>query len=562
MKKKIIVAVIIAVIAVIPAVIAIASYSGAQRNPVSRSSVSKFTVSTPDGKEYAYDKTSGGESDLFSLLFTMNENSTDVSSISGNPSDYVCYTANYTSYHRENTFLYYLSGDPENVYYRDNNGKYHKVAATAAGSFLSTKYAASLFPNSKQPILTVGGQTELLPASITWKYLSHAGEYLDSVVRMSSEVPSINVSGGLQMVFDNEPDFLEVSVKDSSGSTVYEGVYRDVPETLFADNTVYSVRATARWYEVPGCQFYGEATYAYTANVLSPAVFYVSADNCLMGGFISISAKNIVNPDEIGFVSEPKIYGADDNSEFKPVFFKSGDYYHALLPFSFVNEQKNGKSGSYLITFSYGGRYQEFRINVRERKVAPAYLNYSSELINTYNSDNAQTDFENKVQPYLTKESGNIYWIQDNLINAPAKGKIKYGFGIKMILNNAGSRSYWNKGVHFTSSGGKDVFACLPGEVTFVGETTHSGKIIIIDHGAGLKSMYMHLSDTAKKTGDIVEAGELIAMMGSTGFTNVTMLQFRLYIFDVPVRYYDDLDSTPDAVMINEEVRKAMGLTD
>ena len=163
------------------------------------------------------------------------------------------------------------------------------------------------------------------------------------------------------------------------------------------------------------------------------------------------------------------------------------------------NEAKNGKSGSYLITFSYGGRYQEFRINVRERKVAPAYLNYSSELINTYNSDNAQIDFENKVQPYLTKESGNIYWIQDNLINAPAKGKIKYGFGIKMILNNAGSKSYWNKGVHFTSSGGKDVFACLPGEVTFVGETTHSGKIIIIDHGAGLKSMYMHLSDTAKK---------------------------------------------------------------
>ncbi|MBR5767710.1 MAG: M23 family metallopeptidase [Clostridia bacterium] len=562
MKKKIIVAVIIALIAVIPAVIAVASYSSAQKNPVSRSSVSKLTVSTPDGKEYAYDKTSGGESDLFSLLFTMNENSKETASVSGNPSDYVCYTASYTSYNRENTFLYYLSGDPENVYYRDNNGKYHKVDASAAGAFLSTKYATSLFPNSKQPVLTVGGQTELLPSSITWKYLSHAGDYLDSIVRISSEVPAINVTGGLQMMFDNEPDYLEVTVRDSSGAPVYEGIYREVPETLFADNTVYTVRATARWYEVPGCQYYGEASYSFTANVLSPAVFYISADNCLMGNFITISAKNIVNPDDIGFVSEPKIYGADGETEFVPQFVEYGGYYHALLPFSIKNEETNGASGVYTISFSYGGRYQDFRITVRARKISPAYLNYSSSIIGTYYSDSVRKDFSSKIAPYLEKKSSNIYWIQDNLINEPCKGKIKYGYGIKMILKNDNNKWFWNEGVHFTSAGGNDIYACMPGEVIFAGETTFSGKMIIIDHGAGLKSVYMHLSDLAKKTGDIVDAGEIIAMMGSTGFVDSKKLEFRLYVFDVPVRYYDDLDDTPDAVMISEEVRKAMGIAD
>ena len=74
------------------------------------------------------------------------------------------------------------------------------------------------------------------------------------------------------------------------------------------------------------------------------------------------------------------------------------------------------------------------------------------------------------------------------------------------------------------------------GIVVFSEWTAETGFVIIIKHNLGLLSIYKHNSSLNKKQGDIVSAGEVIAMAGNTGeYTTGFHLHFELWIDDYPM---------------------------
>ena len=130
---------------------------------------------------------------------------------------------------------------------------------------------------------------------------------------------------------------------------------------------------------------------------------------------------------------------------------------------------------------------------------------------------------------------------------------------MKMVLQNlSGAPSYLHEGVDFNTKSGEIVQACLPGQVIYVGETTLSGKTVIIDHGAGLKSMYAHLNSINCNIGDIMQKGATVGIVGSTGLCyKKPTVHFGLYVFDVPIRYYDyETDGINLASYVNEILNK------
>jgi murein DD-endopeptidase MepM/ murein hydrolase activator NlpD len=87
--------------------------------------------------------------------------------------------------------------------------------------------------------------------------------------------------------------------------------------------------------------------------------------------------------------------------------------------------------------------------------------------------------------------------------------------------------------------------ACLSGTVLYAGFTRQDGYIVILDHGNGYSSVYKHARKALKKTGDRVQIGDPVAIVGNTGEnTNGPHLHFELWYNQAPVNPEDYITFT------------------
>ena len=77
---------------------------------------------------------------------------------------------------------------------------------------------------------------------------------------------------------------------------------------------------------------------------------------------------------------------------------------------------------------------------------------------------------------------------------------------------------------------GTPVPASNRGQVVFADFVIMTGNTVVIEHGAGLKTIYMHLSELNCSEGDMVEQGDIIGLLGSTGYSTGPHLHFELRI--------------------------------
>jgi murein DD-endopeptidase MepM/ murein hydrolase activator NlpD len=99
----------------------------------------------------------------------------------------------------------------------------------------------------------------------------------------------------------------------------------------------------------------------------------------------------------------------------------------------------------------------------------------------------------------------------------PAKGRISGLFGSQRIY--AGEPGAPHSGVDIAGGTGAPVMAPADGVVTLAATSpfTLEGHLIILDHGMGLDSSFLHLSRLNVKKGDVVKQGQVIGAIGATG---------------------------------------------
>jgi len=99
----------------------------------------------------------------------------------------------------------------------------------------------------------------------------------------------------------------------------------------------------------------------------------------------------------------------------------------------------------------------------------------------------------------------------------PAKGRISGVFGSQRIY--AGEPGAPHNGVDVAGGTGAPVYAPANGVVTLAAASpfTLEGNLLMIDHGGGLNSAFLHLSRIDVKKGDVVRQGQLIGAIGATG---------------------------------------------
>lgn len=88
----------------------------------------------------------------------------------------------------------------------------------------------------------------------------------------------------------------------------------------------------------------------------------------------------------------------------------------------------------------------------------------------------------------------------------------------------------FHNGIDLGSAYGTPIYAAYNGKVVAASYTSVMGKYIMIDHGDGIYTVYMHCSKLHVKQGDIVVAGETIAGVGSTGRSTGNHLHFSVRV--------------------------------
>ena len=118
-----------------------------------------------------------------------------------------------------------------------------------------------------------------------------------------------------------------------------------------------------------------------------------------------------------------------------------------------------------------------------------------------------------------------------NQFEWPLLGPVTGVFGSRRVYNGVPGRPHY--GVDVARPTGTVVNAPLAGVVTLVQDDNfYSGGTLIVDHGFGISSSFIHLSEVLVKVGDEIRQGQAIARVGASGRATGPHLDWRLNWFD------------------------------
>jgi murein DD-endopeptidase MepM/ murein hydrolase activator NlpD len=106
----------------------------------------------------------------------------------------------------------------------------------------------------------------------------------------------------------------------------------------------------------------------------------------------------------------------------------------------------------------------------------------------------------------------------------------EYGYSRK-----TGEYSIAHKGVDYRAKEGTPVTALNRGVVRVVRTYRNYGKTIVVDHGLGLMTFYMHLSKIKVNVGELVQRGQTIGLSGQTGYAESPHLHLTVRINGISI---------------------------
>lgn len=114
------------------------------------------------------------------------------------------------------------------------------------------------------------------------------------------------------------------------------------------------------------------------------------------------------------------------------------------------------------------------------------------------------------------------------VVQAPVSGRVTFGYGYRM--HPIYRRRLFHRGIDIAASKGTPIRAAAAGKVTRAGTFGTYGRIVEINHGRGIVTLYAHCSKIHVRPGDLVKEGQKIAEVGSTGLSTGPHLHFEVSV--------------------------------
>ena len=317
----------------------------------------------------------------------------------------------------------------------------------------------------------------------------------------------------LTIQVDPMPDSISLYVTDHTGRIVFDdtltGQFPQLPD--FQRNGLYDYQLSLSW-EDENQPYRGQFDASFSVLIELPPVFELPGPTIVQGELIAFYARNL--PQGVMPVLEQDIAPGLK-------FYPHADGYVAYLPTHYGTAPDE-----YLLAYGLEGEpLKESILIVLPREFHIQHLRVDGEIVAATRNEAAYAQFARYFHSAREASAAERYYSEPFAL--PVSGRLSTEFGQTRYVNDAPTSSR-HSGLDIAAPTGTPVVATNNGRVTLSMDLTLTGNTIVIDHGQGLFSVYYHMHERFVEEGHLLERGETIGTVGSTGFSTGPHLHFTI----------------------------------
>lgn len=206
-----------------------------------------------------------------------------------------------------------------------------------------------------------------------------------------------------------------------------------------------------------------------------------------------------------------------------------GDRYRAFIPTTPLDNH-----GRTLLQISDGAETRNLAVWVQKRSFPTQRI-----TIRGAASQGATQHELDRVAKFKALVTPVKYW--SGPLVRPNGGRVSTIFGVRRYYNNVFAKDYYHRGIDYAAGYGSPVVSPAAGKIALIGYEKDGfrvhGNTVGIDHGQGVISIMLHLNSipAGLKEGDLVQAGQTVGTVGSTGASTGPHLHWGFYVNGVSV---------------------------
>lgn len=193
--------------------------------------------------------------------------------------------------------------------------------------------------------------------------------------------------------------------------------------------------------------------------------------------------------------------------------------------------------GSYELTFkktgappaSSGLPEESYHVEIASRTFKIENVNFTPAKTALARGEHRESALIHKKNQYLSRDQ---QW-EGSFMN-PVEGQLIGEFGLKRVRNGTIDAGF-HKGIDLRAAKGTPVLAANGGTVVLAQTLKAHGKTVLINHGQGVMTIYLHMQSLSVKDRQKVHKGQAIGKVGSTGLSTAPHVHFQVFVHGVPV---------------------------
>lgn len=410
-----------------------------------------------------------------------------------------------------------------------------KIGDAYFNDFLAEPVFEPVYPYRLPPKVMLqydSHEFQLEPGNYQWNFRKTDMKYREKTNEQPESTGDIGLklseTGGLPMILAGDaPDTAQWTFLQDQQKVLSAENTQNTP-LLLPDGT-YKCLLELKWLENENREFFGKAQYAFDVQVDNPPEIGISSLQTYPGELLVITAGHVNADEEVTIQTE---------IDFKPNVFSKGTERIVLLPVSYYHKVNK----TYSVQVTVGNVSETFQVEVLDKEFAIQHLTIDTKIAAATRNDESAREVKEKIDPLRPVCDEEKYW-EGAFIQPVDGGRVRSAdFGKRRYVNEAPT-SYRHNGLDIAQNEGAPVKAANEGRVLFADYMIGTGNTVIIEHGYGLKSWYYHMVSLNTKTGDMVKKGDVIGLVGSTGFSTGPHLHFAISVNEVyvnPMPFFEE----------------------